>query len=675
MPVTDAKTRHAELCAQIAQHDHAYYVLDAAVISDRAYDELFSELKALEQQHPELVQPGSPTQRVGESPREGVAKRVHRYPMFSLDNTYNEQELREFDRRVRDGLPGSARYGYVAEPKLDGASLEVVYRDGALALGITRGNGKVGEDVTENVRTIRALPLRIPETGELTLRGEVVIYRRDLAAINEARVAVGEEPFANPRNAAAGWLRLLDSREAATRPLRVFVYDLVERRRTSHTESLAWLAELGLPTHGLHEPCTDLDAVLRYVERFDKKRLELPYDTDGVVVKVDLLEQRDLLGSTARFPRWAIAYKYAAERAQTVVRGIRCDLGRTGALTPVADLDPVQLSGTVVARASLHNIDYVAEKDVRIGDSVIIEKAGEIIPQVIQVVLDARPADTAAWQPPTECPVCGSAVGRAEDEAALRCPNPRCPGRVKAGLFHFARRGAMDVENLGYALIDQLVDRGLLADVADLFALPARRAELLTLERMGDKSVDNLLGSIEAARTGRSFAQLLAGLGIPLLGSVAASLLARRFGDLPSLLALEPAALAEQLAELHGIGPKMAASLTAYLTAPESRAVLEKLVALGVTSLPPEPVAAQVEGPLSGKSFCVTGVLSRPREAVHAAIRAAGGEVHDRIKKGTSYLVAGEKVGKSKLDGARKHGAEVIDEAALERLLAPAPTP
>ena len=367
--------RHAQLVAVIARHDHRYYVLDAPEIGDREYDALFTELKQLEKEHPELVHPGSPTQRVGEKPRESVLKAVHEHPMFSLDNTYNEDELREFDRRVRDGLSGEP-FAYIIEPKLDGASLELVYRNGELAIGATRGDGKIGEDVTANVRTIRGLPLRLPEKRTLTLRGEVVIYRRDFDAINEKRAAAGEELFANPRNTAAGWLRLIDPRETAARPLRLFAYDLVERYHATHHEALEALAALGLPTHGQQHLCEDFEACLRYVEAFQHERKQLPYETDGVVVKVDLLAQRDRLGFTSRFPRWAIAYKYEAERAFTVVREIQTDLGRTGALTPVAVLDPVRLSGSVVSRASLHNIDYVKEKDVRIGDTVSIEKAG-----------------------------------------------------------------------------------------------------------------------------------------------------------------------------------------------------------------------------------------------------------------------------------------------------------
>ena len=659
--------RHRELAQQLAEHDHRYYVQDAPIISDRDYDALFSELKRLEHEHPELVHADSPTQRVSELTREGVVKVAHEHAMFSLDNTYNEEELREFDRRVREGL-GEDAPGYVAEPKLDGASLEVVFERGRLVLGATRGDGKVGEDVTVNVRTIRGLPVVIPEQRKLTLRGEVVIFKRDLVAINEQRAARGEEPFANPRNAAAGALRVLDARQSRDRRLRVYFYELVERYYPSHHEALDALARLGLPTHGLQRICADVDEVLAFVGELDQKRRALPYETDGLVVKVDRFEQRELLGSTSRFPRWAIAYKYAAERAFTVVRAIETDLGRTGALTPVAILDPVPLSGTVVARASLHNIDYVREKDVRIGDTVSIEKAGEIIPQVIGVALERRPEGTVAWSPPTQCPACNSAVKRVEDEAALRCPNARCPGRVKAGIFYFTRRGAMDVDRLGWSLVEQLVETGLLRDVGDIFALPQRREELLALPRMADKSVDNVLAAIAEARTGRTFARLLTGLGIPLVGNVAAGAIAERFPDLPALLAIEPAAFAETLGEVHGIGPKIADSMARWLGDADNRALLEKLRELGVSST--APPAAITDGPLSGSSFCVTGTLSEPREQVHALIRAAGGVIHERVGKGTTYLVAGDKVGASKLEAAEKRGTKVICEPELRALLA-----
>jgi DNA ligase (NAD+) len=660
------RARHEALCRELEAHNHRYYVLDMPSVSDAEYDRLFRELQAIEREHPELGSKASPTQRVGAQPREGFTKVKRPVRMFSLDNAYSEAELREFDRRVREGL-GSEQVVYAAEPKLDGASVEVVYEGGVLTLASTRGDGETGEDITSNVRTIRAVPLSIPHRARLTVRGEVVIHREDLDTINEQRTARGEEAFANPRNAAAGSLRLLDPKLTAARPLRVIFYDTVEPLADSHEGTLKKLHELGLPTHRKEKRCLGIDECIGFCERFGKEREKLPYETDGVVIKVDSLEDRQHLGTTSRFPRWAIAYKFAAERKETRVRAITADLGRTGTLTPVADLDAIPLSGTVVSRASLHNLDYVRSKDVRVGDTVSVEKAGEIIPQVLEVNLALRPEGTVPWEPPTHCPACNSEVRRIEGEAALRCPNAACPGRLKAAVFYFTRRSGMDVDGLGRSLIEQLVEQELVRDLADIFALGQKRDQLLALERMAKKSVDNLLASIDTARTGRSLERLIVALGIPLVGSVAATLVAHHVRSLSGLLARDPGELATELGNLDGIGPKIAESIANFLRDPLQRAMLQKLLDLGVTAESEKP--ARVDGPLSGTSFCVTGTLSQPREEIHARILARGGAVHTSVKKGTTYLVAGDKVGQTKLDAAHKKGAQVIDEARLEALL------
>jgi len=661
-------TKHAALLAQIAHHDHAYYTLDAPSVTDAEYDALFRALRALEAAHPELVTAASPTQRVGGQVREGFAKVAHVHRMMSLDNAYSDGDLREFDRRVRDGLRDGEQVRYVCEPKIDGLSLEVAYRGGHFVRAATRGDGTVGEDVTANVRTIRAVPLTIADKRDLTVRGEVLIYRDDLDTINEGRLAAGEEAFMNPRNAAAGSLRQKDPRKTAERPLRVFFYDLVERVFETQHEMLRGLHAIGLPTHRREHVAESLDAVIDFIARFDEERRRLPFETDGVVVKLDAFAQRDHLGATSRFPRWATAFKFAPEQARTVVRAITCDVGRTGALTPVVDLDEVLLAGTMVSRASVHNLDYVAAKDVRIGDTVLIEKAGEIIPQVVSVDLALRPAGTAPWDPPAACPVCATPVKREEGVAALRCPNVLCAGRQKAAIFYFTRRSAMDIDGLGWALVEQLVDAGLVADVAEIFALAQKRDALLALERMGAKSVDNVLAAVEVARAGRTLARLLTGLGIPLVGTVAAKTVAERYGTLRVLLDTPTADVRTQLDEIHGMGPKIAESVAAWLDDPRNREVGERLLRLGVRAEQPAQ-AAPIEGPLTGASFCATGVLSRPREQIHEAIRARGGEIHDSVKKGTTYLVAGEKVGATKLDTARKRGTRVIDEAQLQVLL------
>lgn len=659
--------RHQTLVREIRAHDYRYYVLDDPVLSDREYDALYAELRALESEHPTLSTADSPTRRVGGAPRTELRTAPHVERMMSLDNTYSQDELDEFLRRVRGGLPAGASVRYCVEPKLDGASIELLYRGGRFLQALTRGDGVVGEDVTENIRTIRSLPLTIEHTEPLTLRGEIVIYRADLERINEERVATGEPPFANPRNAAAGSLRMLDPRTVASRPLRAIVYGVVEGPRfaPSHSDTLARLAELGLPTHRKERLCTTRDELVSAIDAIDQARREFPYETDGAVVKVDSFEQQEILGATAKFPRWAIAYKFGAEQAATRLRDIVVQVGRTGALTPVAILDPILLAGTTVSRASLHNTDIIAGLDVRIGDVVTIQKAGEIIPQVVSVDRTVRSGDERPFTMPSECPVCGTRVERRKDEVALRCPNRRCPAVVKGQVLHYSRRFAMDIENLGESLVDQLVDGGIVRDVADLYDLESE--SLAKLPRMGKKSADSVVRAIEDSRH-RTLDRLLTGVGIEHVGQVAARQLAEAARSLPTLLSWTPEQARDTALGIAGFGPIMAESVASFLSDPEQRALLERLRDRGVSE--PQPVATSAsEGPLAGASFCVTGVLSRKREDVHAAIRAAGGAVHDSVKKDTTYLVAGEKVGKSKLDSARKHGARVITEAELDALL------
>ena len=659
--------RHRKLVEEIRAHDHRYYVLDDPQISDREYDALYAELRALETRHPELASPDSPTQRVGDSPRGELRTVPHVVPMMSLDNTYGEADLAEFVRRVRQGLPAAIEPSFCVEPKLDGGSIEVLYRDGKLVQGSTRGDGQSGEEITQNLRTIRSLPLTIPYRKSLTLRGEVVIYRRDLERINRARVAAGEAPFANPRNAASGSLRMLDPRVVAERQLRVMAWQVVEGPELSatHSGALDELAKLGLPTHRLHRVCHSLEEIQTAIAAIDAARKDYPFETDGAVVKVDAFAQQAILGATAKFPRWAIAYKFGAERATTTVLSINVQVGRTGTLTPVANLEPVQLAGTVVARASLHNADIIEALGIRVGDRVVIEKAGEIIPQVVSVDVAARVSEAPPFEMPKTCPCCGTPVQQEEGQVAVFCPNTRCPDRMKAALLHYSRRFAMDIDNLGEVLIAQLVDGEVISDVADLYDLTLERVQ--GLARMGKKSAENVVNSIQASRE-RTLDRLLTGLGIDHIGQVAARQLAEAARNLQTLLSWDEAATQLHTSAISGFGPKMVESVVKFLFAPESRALLEKLRERGVSR--EQPVSAsKTEGPLLGKSFCVTGVLSKKREDVHQDIRDAGGEVHDKVKKGTTYLVAGEKVGKAKLDGARKFGAEVIDEAGLAALI------
>jgi DNA ligase (NAD+) len=659
--------RHRKLVEAVKAHDHRYYVLDDPQLSDRDYDALYAELRALESRHPNLISADSPTQRVGGALRSDLRSVPHVVPMMSLDNTYGQEELSEFMRRVRQGLPAAAEPSFCVEPKLDGGSIEVLYRDGKLVQGSTRGDGQSGEEITQNLRTIRSLPLTIAYTKPLTLRGEVVIYRRDLSRINEARVANGEAPFANPRNAASGSLRMLDPRIVAERPLRVFAWQVVEGSELSptHSGSLDALAELGLPTHRLHRVCRSLEEVWEAINAIDAARKDYPYETDGAVIKVDAFAQQAILGATAKFPRWAIAYKFGAERAATRVLSIAVQVGRTGTLTPVANLEPVQLAGTTVSRASLHNAEIIAALGVHVGDRVVIEKAGEIIPQVVSVDHEARSAEAAAFAMPTLCPCCGTPVEREPGQVAVFCPNQRCPDRMKGALLHYSRRFAMDIDNLGEVLIAQLVASQLVSDVADLYALEVPQVE--ALERMAKKSAENVVSSIRASRE-QPLERLLTGLGIDHIGQVAAKQLAEAARSLEQLLAWDRESAQAALAAISGFGPKMVDSVLDYLFSPNSRALLEKLLQRGVSR--EQPVhTAKTEGPLLGSSFCVTGVLSKKREDVHQEIREAGGEVHDKVRKGTTYLLAGEKVGKAKLDGARKFGARVISEADLATLL------
>jgi DNA ligase (NAD+) len=668
-PPTSPAARHAELVRELQAHAYRYYVLDDPTVSDAEYDALYRELVLLEREHPDLVSADSPTQRVGDRPREGFVKVTRPVRMLSLDNAYSAAELEEFHRRVVSLLPATEAPRYCVEPKLDGASVEVVYENGALVQATTRGDGTTGEEITDAIRTVRGLPVRIDATGRLTLRGEVLIYRADLERINRMREDEGQEPFANPRNAAAGSLRLLDPRVVARRPLRVLLYQIVEgpSRASCHSDSLRLIAELGMPSHRRERVCASMTEVLQAIGAIDQARASYPFETDGAVVKVDSYRQQQILGETAKIPRWAVAFKFGAERAETRVREVVVQVGRTGALTPVAELDPVPLAGTTVSRASLHNFDVVAALDVRVGDRVVIQKAGEIIPQVVAVRPQARTGEERPIVAPESCPVCGAPSARVAEEAVVRCTSRSCPGQVKAQLHHYARRFAMDVDHLGPAVIEQLVDRGMVREVSDLYGLTLE--EVAGLERMGPKSAENLLREIDASRA-RTLDRLLCGVGIPQIGQVAAKQLAEVAVSLDALLSWSPEQAREATAQIHGFGPTMVEEVVRFLGDPGQRAVLEKLRSLGVGR--DQPLAKQAAtGPLAGKSLCVTGVLTRKREEVHEMIRGAGGMVHDKVKKGTSYLVAGDKVGKSKTDAARKLGVEVISEQQLVGMLGP----
>ena len=670
-----AAAEHEALVREIEAHNYRYYVLDDASVTDAQFDALLRALREIEAAHPELVSAHSPTQYVGGVARTEVKKARHELRMFSLDNAYSQDELADFFERVHDGLPDAEIPEFCVEPKLDGASVEVVYDGGRLVLASTRGDGETGEDITENVRTIRGVPSSVAFTGKFTVRGEILIFRKDLVALNVHREKAGLEPFANARNAAAGAVRMMDPKEVRARPLRALFYQLVEgdTMHASHAESLAWLAEIGMPTHKKERIVAQAD-VWREIETVDQTRPHYPYETDGAVVKVSSYRQEGMLGYTSKFPKWAIAYKFAPERALTTVRDIEINVGRTGALTPVAVLAAVELSGTTVSRASLHNQDQIKKLDVRVGDKVSIEKAGEIIPQVIAVDLSSRPADSTPYVMPPQCPICGTkAVTRLRDEedpelgaeATLRCPNRACPAQVNARLFHFSRRFAMDVDHLGISIIEQLTRAGLVTTVADLYLLTEET--VAGLERHGEKSAKNLISSIQRSKE-RTFDRLLCGLGIPQVGQVAAKQLAEQCESLEKMRGMSTDELRAAIDGIHGFGPKMVDAVMKFFADENETALMDRLIELGVGRPQPRAKIA-TEGPLLGKTLCVTGVLTEKRESVHERLRAAGAEIHDSVKKNTSYLVAGDKTGKTKLDQAKKYGAIVVNEAKMNALI------
>ncbi|MCL2723189.1 MAG: NAD-dependent DNA ligase LigA [Polyangiaceae bacterium] len=669
------KTHHAELVHAIEAHNYRYYVLDDPSVSDAEFDGLMRELRALEDAYSELVTEDSPTRRVGGQARASVTKVRRPHRMMSLDNAYSAGEMFEFHKRVMSGLREGDVAKFVVEPKLDGASIEVIFENGKLTQATTRGDGMTGEDITMNVRTIRGIPSHIRHEKRITLRGEVLIYRKDLDALNAERTAAGLEAFANPRNAAAGTMRMLDPREVAARPLRAIFYQVVEgpEMHATQSETLRWLAELGLPTHR-REAVEPWEDVMKVITAMDQARVSYPFETDGAVVKVDDYGQQGVLGTTSKFPKWAIAFKFQAERAVTTVRDIVVQVGRTGALTPVAIMDPVQLAGTTVTRATLHNADQIRELDVHVGDRVRVQKAGEIIPQVMGVEERARAEGSPHFQMPKTCPECGTPVvkrlreeGKIElgEGATTRCPNRLCPAQVRGRILYYASRAAMAIDRLGDSLVEKLVDKGLVHDVADLYDLDAK--QIAALERMGDKSAENVIASIAWSRE-RTLDRLLCGLGIPQIGQVAAKQLAEEAGTLETVFAWREEEVREKVSGIRGFGPKMVESVVEFLKNEDERNLAQKLIARGVGRPQPHEVVA-AEGPLVGKSFCVTGVLTRKREDVHASLRAAGATIHDSVKKGTSYLVAGDKTGKTKLDQAKKYGVTVLDEVEMDILI------
>ncbi len=661
MTRAEAAQRIAELRESIRRHDWLYYVESRPEIADAEYDALVAELRRLEAAYPELVTPDSPTQRVAGQAVEAFQPVEHRVAMLSLDNATTEEQLREFEARLHRALPGVA-LTYVCEPKVDGLGVALLYRRGRYVRGATRGDGRVGEDVTQNLRTIRSLPLtlqgRLAAVPELEVRGEVFLPRADFEKLNRALEEAGEATFANPRNAAAGAVRQKDPAVTARRPLDIFLYHVSAARElgfATHRETLQALREAGFKTDPRSAPCPTMDAVIEYCRRLERERDALGYDADGVVVKVDSLEQQWRLGATTHHPRWAIAFKFAARQATTRVLAIEVQVGKTGALTPVAKLEPVELAGVVIRNVSLHNEDEVRRKDVRVGDTVLIERAGDVIPYVVQVVTARRPPDAVPFSFPDRCPACGHRAARLPGEAYWRCLNSACPAQLKERLKHFGSRRAMDIEHLGEAVIEQLVDRGRVKDLADLYGLTMD--DLLALDRYAEKSARNLLDAIAASRT-RGLTRLLHGLGIRMVGERVAGVLARRFGSLERLLK----ASEQELGEIHGIGPQIARSVRTFFDDAANQQVVKKLREAGVVMVEAGAGAEEEPQPLAGKTFVLTGTLhSLTRDAAREMIERRGGRVTASVSRKTDYVVVGEAPG-SKAEEARRLGVTMLDE-------------
>ena len=662
-PSPEATQRADELRRQLEHHNHLYYVENRPQISDREFDEMLRELQDLETAHPTLRTPDSPTLRVGGAPVEGFEQVAHEPPMLSLDNTYSREELVEWAARVDRLIPGEER-PFVAELKLDGVSISLLYEDGVLTRAVTRGNGTVGDDVTPNVRTLRTLPLRLSGSppARLIVRGEIYMPRDVFDELNRQREAAGEALYANPRNTTAGTIRLLDSREVARRGLKIAIFQSpTDLGTATHSETLERLETFGLPMKSEWKRCDDLDDLDAYIEKWREKRHTLPFETDGVVVKIDSLGLQERLGTTSKAPRWAVAYKFAAEQSQTRVLDISVQVGRTGVLTPVAELEPVLLAGTTVKRATLHNYEDLARKDVRVGDTVYLEKGGDIIPKVVAVNLEERPEGLAPFELPTVCPICGEKVVRFEGEVAWRCVNASCPAIVRESLSHFVSRNAMNIEGLGDKLLDQLLRENLIEDYTSLYAL--RKNDLARLEGWGEKSAENVVAEVSKSKK-RTLGHLLFALGIRFVGARVGRLLADHFGHLDKLMEANE----ETLIAVDEVGPKVAASVLRFFGDEHNRRRIEALRTAGVSFEQPQAEVAE-DSPWTGKTVVLTGTLHQmTRNEAKARLEALGAKVSGSVSGKTDLLVAGEKAG-SKLTKAEKLGVEVIDEATfLERL-------
>lgn len=657
-----------KLRREIRHNEYLYYVLDAPEITDAEYDRMMVRLRELEARYPDSIPADSPTQRVGGRASSQFTEVRHLEPLLSLGNVFSAEELRAFDERVRSGLPAGSKVEYVMEPKIDGLACSLIYENGKLVRAATRGDGVVGENVTANVRTIRSIPLtlKVPE-GEavpelLDVRGEVYMPRQAFMRLNEQRAERGESEFANPRNAAAGSLRQLDPQVTASRSLSFFAYYLVgEGAQPKHSESLALLARYGFKVSENYKVVENIDEAIKYIGDFNELRQGLSYDTDGAVIKVNDVYQQRILGATGKDPRWATAYKYPPEQAETTLEDIDWRVGRTGVLTPTAVLTPVKLSGSVISRATLHNEDFIRAKDIRIGDRVVINKAGEIIPEVLRVVAEKRTGDEKEVEIPNVCPECGWRVERQGEEAAIRCTNPHCPALGREGLIHFVSRDAMNIDGCGPSVINALLDAGLVRDAADLYSL--RKEDLLKLERMGEKSADNLLAALAESKK-NELDKLLFALGIRHVGAKVARILATEFGSMEKLQQAQP----EKLAQIRDIGDKIAESAVTWLNVPANIDLVERLAAAGLT-MTFTPPASQEDNPFFGKTLVFTGTMpTLGRAEAKTMAQDVGAKVSGSVSKKTDYVIAGAEAG-SKLEKAQQLGVTVIDEAEFLRLL------
>ncbi len=653
-----------ELRELIREHDYNYYILAQPVISDYEFDQLLNELIKLEKENPQFISPDSPTQRVGSDLTKEFKSVQHKIPMLSLSNTYNENELIDFDRRVREGLPKNEKVEYVCELKIDGLSVSLRYVNGKLDVAATRGDGMVGEDVTNNVKTIRSIPLVIKKHAKLKLnlnhfevRGEVFMELEAFKKLNEERELNGEKTFANPRNSSSGTLKLQDPQLVAKRPLQIFVYYLFSEKDelTSQSENLILLGDLGFRINKNYRVCSGIEDVLQFCDEWEGKRNELPYEIDGVVIKVNSLKQQKILGTIAKSPRWAVAYKFKAKQANTKLNKITWQVGRTGTLTPVAELEPVFLAGSTISRATLHNIDEIKRKDIREGDWVVIEKGGDVIPKVVSVDLSKRTKDSAEVKVPSICPVCGSKLFRSEEEVAIYCENNLCPAQVKGRISHFASRGAMDIEGLGEALINLFVDQNFLKDYSDIYDLKRKRNELIQIERLGEKSIDNLLSAIENSKK-KPFNKVLFALGIRYVGSGAANKLADHFLTLEKL----SSASEDEIESVNEIGSSISQSVKRFFANTQNRKIIERLKKAGLNLAGEKKI--NESNLFEGKSFVLTGTLSSmSRENAKEIIQRHGGAVVSAVSKNTSYVVVGDSPG-SKLDKAQKLEIPVLSE-------------